>query len=72
MKTIGSGHRSRQRCSHDYDDHRRNGGDCQHTTYSEERIVHDDPADGVTLKQDWSACDCSYFSSSFMPAKVST
>lgn len=30
-----------QRCGHDYDDHRGNGGDCAHVTHTEERIVGD-------------------------------
>jgi len=68
MKTRGRW--SCQRCSHDYDEHGRNGTACQHVRFSENRIVHADPADGVTWNRDWSMCDCLYFSGDAVPGSV--
>lgn len=49
-----------QRCGHDGSEHEGNGGECQHVTYSEERTVHDNPEDGITIQQDWRQCECPY------------
>jgi hypothetical protein len=68
MKTKGRW--SCERCSHDYDEHGRNGAACQHVHFSESRIVHGNPDDGVTVNRDWTACECLYFVGAVVPGSV--
>lgn len=55
-------------CGHDYNDHVRRGGWCGHDTFTEERIVHDDPADGIEIRTELTRCECNYFVGPFIPA----